>query len=132
MRFLHTMIRVNNLDDSLRFYCDVLGMELIRQRDYPSGKFTLAFVGFGDEAQNTVIELTYNWETHQYDLGNAFGHLALGVDDIYKTCDDLRRKGAKIVREPGPMKHGGTEIAFIEDPNGYKIELIDLSLRGQA
>jgi lactoylglutathione lyase len=89
-------------------------------------------VGFGDEAQNTVIELTYNWETHQYDLGNAFGHLALGVEDIYKTCDDLRRKGAKIVREPGPMKHGGTEIAFVEDPNGYKIELIDLNRRGQA
>lgn len=132
MRFLHTMIRVNNLDDSLRFYCDVLGMKLIRQRDYPSGKFTLALVGFGHEVQNTVIELTYNWETHQYDLGNAFGHLALGVEDIYKTCDDLRRKGAKIVREPGPMKHGGTEIAFIEDPNGYKIELIDLSRRGQA
>lgn len=130
MRFLHTMIRVNNLDDSLRFYCDVLGMKLIRRRDYPAGKFTLAFVGFGDEAQNTVVELTYNWETHQYDLGNAFGHLALGVEDIYKTCDDLRRKGAKIVREPGPMKHGGTEIAFIEDPNGYKIELIDLSRRG--
>jgi lactoylglutathione lyase len=107
-------------------------MKLIRQRDYPSGKFTLAFVGFGDEAQNTVIELTYNWETHQYDLGNAFGHLALGVEDIYKTCDDLRRKGAKIVREPGPMKHGGTEIAFVEDPNGYKIELIDLNRRGQA
>jgi lactoylglutathione lyase len=107
-------------------------MKLIRQRDYPSGKFTLAFVGFGDEAQNTVIELTYNWETHQYDLGNAFGHLALGVEDIYKICDDLRRKGAKIVREPGPMKHGGTEIAFVEDPNGYKIELIDLNRRGQA
>ena len=132
MRFLHTMIRVNNLDDSLRFYCDVLGMKLIRRRDYPAGKFTLAFVGFGDEAQNTVVELTYNWETHQYDLGNAFGHLALGVEDIYKTCDDLRRKGAKIVRERGPMKHGGTEIAFIEDPNGYKIELIDLSRSGQA
>lgn len=132
MRFLHTMIRVNNLDDSLRFYCDVLGMKLIRRRDYPAGKFTLAFVGFGDEAQNTVVELTYNWETHQYDLGNAFGHLALGVEDIYKTCDDLRRKGAKIVREHGPMKHGGTEIAFIEDPNGYKIELIDLSRSGQA
>jgi lactoylglutathione lyase len=107
-------------------------MKLIRQRDYPSGKFTLAFVGYGDEEQHTVIELTYNWETHQYDLGNAFGHLALGVQDIYKTCDELRKKGAKIVREPGPMKHGGTEIAFIEDPNGYKIELIDLSQRGQA
>ncbi|HUC97032.1 MAG TPA: lactoylglutathione lyase [Candidatus Polarisedimenticolaceae bacterium] len=132
MRFLHTMIRVTNLDESLRFYCDVLGMKLIRQRDYPSGKFTLAFVGYGDEAQNTVIELTYNWETHQYDLGNAFGHLALGVKDIYKTCDELRNKGAKIIREPGPMKHGGTEIAFIEDPDGYKIELINLSRRGQA
>ena len=132
MRFLHTMIRVTNLDESLRFYCDVLGMELIRQRDYPSGKFTLAFVGYGDEAQNTVIELTYNWETHQYDLGNAFGHLALGVEDIYKTCDGLRHKGAKIIREPGPMKHSGTEIAFIEDPDGYKIELINLTRRGQA
>jgi lactoylglutathione lyase len=105
-------------------------MKLIRKRDYPSGKFTLAFVGYGDESQNTVIELTYNWDTHQYDLGNAFGHLALGVEDIYQTCDELRRNGAKIVREPGPMKHGGTEIAFIEDPNGYKIELIDLSRRG--
>ena len=132
MRFLHTMIRVTNLDESLRFYCDVLGMKLIRQRDYPSGKFTLAFVGYGDEAQNTVIELTYNWETYQYDLGNAFGHLALGVKDIYKTCDELRNKGAKIVREPGPMKHGGTEIAFIEDPDGYKIELINLARHGQA
>ena len=107
-------------------------MKLIRQRDYPSGKFTLAFVGYGDESQNTVIELTYNWEAHAYDLGNAFGHLALGVENIYQTCDELRKKGAKIVREPGPMKHGGTEIAFIEDPNGYKIELIDLSRRGQA
>ena len=132
MRFLHTMIRVNNLDESLRFYCDVLGMKLIRQRDYPSGKFTLAFVGYSDEAQNTVIELTYNWETHQYDLGNAFGHLALGVKDIYKTCDELRNKGAKIIREPGPMKHGGTEIAFIEDPDDYKIELLNLTRRGQA
>jgi lactoylglutathione lyase len=129
MKFLHTMIRVNDLDQSIDFYCNVLGMKLIRKKDYPNGQFTLAFVGYGDESENTVIELTYNWDTHRYDLGNAFGHLALGVDDIYKTCDELRRKGAKIVREPGPMKHGGSEIAFIEDPNGYKIELIDMSRR---
>ena len=132
MKFLHTMIRVNDLDESLKFYCEVLGMKLIRKKDYPSGKFTLAFVGYGDESQNTVIELTYNWDTHQYERGNAFGHLAIGVEDIYLTCDELRTKGVKIVREPGPMKHGGTEIAFIEDPNGYKIELIDLSRRSQS
>ena len=129
MKFLHTMIRVDDLDESIRFYCDVLGMKLLRKKEYPSGRFTLAFVGYGDESEHTVVELTYNWDTRQYDLGTAFGHLALGVEDIYKTCDDLRRKGAKIVREPGPMKHGGTEIAFIEDPNGYKIELIDLTRR---
>ena len=129
MKFLHTMIRVNDLDQSIEFYCNVLGMKLIRKKDYPDGQFTLAFVGYGDESDNTVIELTYNWDTHRYDLGNAFGHLALGVDDIYKICDELRGKGAKIVREPGPMKHGGSEIAFIEDPNGYKIELIDMSRR---
>jgi lactoylglutathione lyase len=129
MKFLHTMIRVNDLDESLKFYCDVLGMQLLRKKDYPAGRFTLAFVGYGHESEHTVVELTYNWDTHQYDLGNAFGHLALGVEDLYKTCQDLRQKGAKIVREPGPMKHGGTEIAFIEDPNGYKIELIDLNRR---
>jgi lactoylglutathione lyase len=131
MKFLHTMIRVNNLDESLDFYCNVLGMKLLRKKEYPSGRFTLAFVGYGDESGSTVVELTYNWDTHQYEQGNAFGHLAIGVEDIYKTCDDLRGKGAKIVREPGPMKHGGTEIAFIEDPNGYKIELIDLTRRGR-
>ncbi len=108
MKFLHTMIRVNNLDESIKFYCDVLGMKLLRKSEYPSGKFTLAFVGYGDEGDNTVVELTYNWDTHLYDLGNAFGHLALGVDDIYKTCDELRARGAKIVREPGPMAHGST------------------------
>ena len=124
MRLLHTMIRVNDLDESLRFYCDVLGMRLLRKQDYPSGRFTLAFVGYGQEDQTTVIELTYNWDTHAYDLGTGFGHLAIGVPDIYGTCDGLRAKGAKIVREPGPMKHGGSEIAFIEDPNGYRIELI--------
>lgn len=132
MKILHTMIRVNDLDESIGFYCDVLGMKLLRKKDYPSGRFTLAFVGYGSESETAVIELTYNWDTHQYDLGNAFGHIALGVDDIYQTCENLRRKGAKIVREPGPMKHGSSEIAFIEDPNGYKIELIDLSKRSQS
>jgi len=124
MRILHTMIRVNDLDESLRFYRDVLGMQLLRKKEYPSGRFTLAFVGYGAESEQAVVELTYNWDTHQYDLGNAFGHIALGVEDIYKTCETLRSKDAKIVREPGPMKHGGSVIAFIEDPNGYKIELI--------
>ena len=124
MDLLHTMIRVNDLDESLRFYCDHLGMKLLRKQEYPGGRFTLAFVGYGDEASHSVIELTYNWDTHQYDLGNAFGHLAIGVPDIYKFCNQLRAKGVKVVREPGPMKHGATEIAFIEDPNGYRIELI--------
>ena len=125
MRMLHTMLRVGDLERSLRFYCEVLGMRLLRRKDYPDGRFTLAFVGYGDEAQHTVVELTHNWDTPQYDLGNAFGHLALGVDDIYGACADLRTKGAKIVREPGPMKHGSgnNAIAFLEDPNGYKIEL---------
>jgi lactoylglutathione lyase len=124
MRLLHTMIRVNDLDESLRFYCNHLGMKLLRRQEYPGGRFTLAFVGYGDEASDSVIELTYNWDTHQYELGNAFGHLAIDVPDIYKFCDQLRAKGVKVVREPGPMKHGATEIAFIEDPNGYRIELI--------
>jgi lactoylglutathione lyase len=101
-------------------------MQLLRKKDYPSGRFTLAFVGYGSEAEAAVVELTYNWDTHQYDVGNAFGHLAVGVSDIYATCETLRSKGAKIVREPGPMKHGSTEIAFVEDPNGYKIELIQM------
>jgi lactoylglutathione lyase len=126
MKLLHTMIRVNDLDESIRFYCDFLGMQLLRKKDYPSGRFTLAFVGYGSEAESAVVELTYNWDTHQYDVGNAFGHLAVGVSDIYATCETLRSKGAKIVREPGPMKHGSTEIAFVEDPNGYKIELIQM------
>ena len=126
MRLLHTMIRVNDLEESIRFYCDLLGMKLLRNKEYPSGRFTLAFVGYGHESENAVVELTYNWDTHQYDVGNGFGHLAVGVTDIYATCETLRAKGAKIVREPGPMKHGSTEIAFVEDPNGYKIELIQL------
>jgi lactoylglutathione lyase len=123
------MLRVNNLDESVNFYCDILGMKLLRKRDYPSGRFTLAFVGYEDESAAAVLELTYNWDTHQYDLGNAFGHVAIGVDDIYKRCAELRSRGAKVVREPGPMKHGTTVIAFVEDPNGYKIELIQMKDR---
>ena len=126
MRMLHTMIRVGDLERSLHFYCEVLGMRLLRRKDYPSGRFTLAFVGYGSEDAHTVIELTHNWDTAGYDLGTGFGHLALGVEDIYATCTDLRTRGARIVREPGPMKHGGSEIAFIEDPDGYRIELIQL------
>ncbi len=125
MRLLHTMIRVNDLGQTLKFYCDALGMKLLRRKDYPEGKFTLAFVGYGSEEDSSVVELTHNWDTKSYDQGNAFGHLAVSVDDIYKTCDELRRKGVKITREPGPMKFGGGPIAFIEDPNGYKIELIE-------
>ncbi len=124
IRLLHTMIRVNNLDDSLKFYCDALGMKLLRKHDYPNGRFTLAFVGYGDERDQAVVELTHNWDTSSYEIGTAFGHLAVGVDDIYATCEALKRRGVKVVREPGPMKFGGPEIAFIEDPNGYKIELI--------
>jgi lactoylglutathione lyase len=127
MRLLHTMIRVNDLDESLRFYCDRLGMKLLRKQDYASGRFTLAFVGYGEEATDSVIELTHNWDTHQYEIGTGFGHLAIGVADIYATCAELRAAGVKVVREPGPMKHGGSEIAFIEDPNGYRIELIQRS-----
>jgi len=126
MRMLHTMLRVGNLERSLHFYQDVLGMRLLRRKDYPGGRFTLAFVGYGDERDHTVIELTHNWDTGRYDLGTGFGHVALGVEDIYGTCDVLRAKGTKIVREPGPMQHGGSEIAFIEDPDGYRIELIEL------
>lgn len=118
------MLRVGNLDESLKFYCDVLGMTLLRKKDYPEGKFTLAFVGYGDEKTNSVIELTHNWGVEAYDLGEGFGHLALGVDDIYQTCDRITQLGGKVVRQPGPMKHGTTVIAFVEDPNGYKIELI--------
>ena len=124
MRILHTMLRVNDLDASLRFYTEVLGMKLLRKKDYESGRFTLAFVGFGDEESTAVLELTHNWDTKSYTLGDAFGHIALGTDDIYGTCERIRAVGGKVVREPGPMKHGTTVIAFVEDPNGYKIELI--------
>jgi len=124
MRLLHTMIRVTDLDASLHFYCDLLGMTLLRRKDYPAGRFTLAFVGYGSEKEQSVIELTYNWDTHQYDLGTGFGHLAIGVSDVYATCDELRRQGVTVVREPGPMRYGGADIAFVEDPSGYRIELI--------
>ncbi len=127
MRMLHTMLRVGNLEESIKFYCDVLGMKLLRQKDYPGGKFTLAFVGYGDEKDNTVIELTYNWGVQEYNLGDGYGHIALGVYDIYATCEKIRSLGGKVTREPGAMKHGTTVIAFVEDPNGYKIELIHLS-----
>ena len=125
-RMLHTMIRVLDLEKSIAFYCGHLGMNLIRKKDYESGRFTLAFVGYGDESDTTVLELTHNWDTEKYQLGDAFGHVAIGVDDIYGRCEELRARGAKIVREPGPMKHGSTEIAFVEDPDGYRIELIQL------
>jgi lactoylglutathione lyase len=132
MRLLHTMLRVGNLEESLKFYCEVLGMKLLRQKDYPGGEFTLAFVGYGDEVDHTVLELTYNWGTDHYNLGDAYGHIAIGVDDIYGTCDTIKSQGGKVVREPGPMKHGSTVIAFVEDPNGYKVELIQLETQKTA
>ena len=124
MRLLHTMLRVGDLDRSLAFYQEVLGMKLLRKSDYPEGKFTLAFVGYGDEIDHTVLELTHNWETSSYDLGNAYGHIAIEVEDAYAACDAARAKGGNVVREAGPMKHGTTVIAFVEDPDGYKIEFI--------
>lgn len=132
MRLLHTMLRVGNLEESLKFYCDILGMKLLRQKDYPGGKFTLAFVGYGDESDHSVLELTYNWGTDSYDLGDAYGHIAIGVDDIYGTCEAIKAQGGNVVREPGPMKHGTTVIAFVQDPTGYKIELIQLGTQGSA
>ena len=124
MRLLHTMLRVGDLDRSLAFYQEVLGMKLLRKSDYPEGKFTLAFVGYGDEIDHTVLELTHNWETSSYDLGNAYGHIAIEVEDAYAACDAARARGGNVVREAGPMKHGTTVIAFVEDPDGYKIEFI--------
>ncbi|MGG4606144.1 lactoylglutathione lyase [Paenalcaligenes sp. Me131] len=129
MRLLHTMLRVGNLEKSLAFYTDVLGMKLLRQKDYPDGKFTLAFVGYQDESEAAVLELTHNWDTDSYDLGNAYGHIAIEVDDAYATCATIKSKGGNVVREAGPMKHGNTVIAFVEDPDGYKIELIQKSGR---
>ena len=125
-RLLHTMIRVKDLDKSIDFYTRLLGMKVTRRKDYPTGEFTLAFVGYGDETDSTVIELTHNWgQQEPYELGTGFGHLAIGVPDIYKTCEALEAEGVSIPRPPGPMKHGGSVIAFIEDPDGYKIELIE-------
>lgn len=127
-RLLHTMLRVRDLDVSLRFYRDLLGMKVLRQHEYPDGKFTLAFVGYGGEDDHTVLELTYNWDQEKpYELGTGYGHVAIGVPDIYKACDELKENGVKITRPPGPMKHGTTVIAFIEDPDGYKVELIERS-----
>ncbi|MGD8483517.1 MAG: lactoylglutathione lyase [Thioalkalispiraceae bacterium] len=124
MRILHTMLRVGDLQRSIDFYTQVLGMKLLRQKDYPDGKFTLAFVGYGDEKDNTVIEMTYNWDTDSYELGNGFGHIALEVDDVYQATEDIRNRGGKIIRDAGPMNAGTTIIAFVEDPDGYQIELI--------
>lgn len=124
MRILHTMIRVNNLLESIDFYKNFFDMKLLRKQDYPEGKFSLAFIGYGDESSNAVIELTHNWESNQYNHGDAFGHIAIEVADAYKTCNEIKRKGGKVLRDAGPMMHGTTVIAFIEDPNGYKIELI--------
>ena len=124
MRMLHTMLRVGNLDKSLAFYQDVLGMKLLRKHEYPDGRFTLAFVGYGDESDHTVIELTHNWDTERYDLGNGYGHIALEVEDAYAACEAVKAKGGKVTREAGPMMHGTTVIAFVDDPDGYKIEFI--------
>jgi len=124
MRILHTMLRVGNLEKSLEFYTQVLGMKLLRRKDYPDGKFTLAFVGYQDEASGTVLELTHNWDTSEYNLGEGFGHIAIEVDNAYQVCENTKKLGGKVTREAGPMKHGTTVIAFVEDPDGYKIEFI--------
>jgi len=127
MRILHTMLRVGQLERSLAFYTEVLGMRLLRQKDYPEGRFTLAFVGYQDESEGAVLELTHNWDTDHYELGNGFGHIAIAVDDAAAACAAIRARGGKVVREAGPMKHGTTVIAFVEDPDGYRIELIQRS-----
>lgn len=124
MRLLHTMLRVTHLERSLAFYTDVLGMTLLRRKDFPEGRFTLAFVGYGPESEGACIELTHNWDTDSYTQGNAFGHIALAVDDVYDACEKIRAKGGVITREPGPMKHGTTILAFVKDPDGYQIELL--------
>lgn len=129
MRILHTMLRVGDLEKSLDFYINVLGMHLLRRKDYPEGKFTLAFVGFQPEEEGAVLELTHNWDTPSYDLGNGYGHIALEVEDAYEACAAIKARGGNVTREAGPMKHGQTVIAFVEDPDGYKIELIQRKSR---
>jgi lactoylglutathione lyase len=124
MRILHTMIRVANLDESLNFYTDVLGMRLLRRKDFPAGKFTLAFVGYGKESEEAALELTYNWEIDHYEMGNAYGHIAIEVDDVHEACEKIKARGGRVVREAGPMKESGTILAFVEDPDGYRIELL--------
>jgi lactoylglutathione lyase len=131
MRILHTMLRVGDLQRSLDFYTQVLNMKLLRRKDYPEGRFTLAFVGYGNEAETAVLELTHNWDTPSYQLGNGYGHVAIEVEDAYKACDEVVKRGGKVSRAAGPMKHGTTVIAFVEDPDGYKIEFIQKS-RAQA
>jgi lactoylglutathione lyase len=125
MRLLHTMLRVGDLERSKAFYTEVLGMKLLREMEVPAGRFTLAFVGYGKEKDSTVLELTHNWDTDHYDLGEGYGHIAIGVDDVYATCEEIRERGGTIVREPGPMKGGSTVLAFVEDPDGYKIEILE-------
>lgn len=125
MRVLHTMLRVGNLEKSLHFYTDIMGMKLLRKSDFPEWKFTLAFVGYGDESDTAVIELTHNWDTESYDLGNAYGHIAIGVEDVYKTCDEIKAAGGTVVREAGPMQGSDLVLAFVEDPDGYKVELLE-------
>ncbi len=124
MRILHTMLRVGNLEKSIQFYTEIFGMKLQRKKDYPEGKFSLAFIGYGDESSNSMIELTHNWETEHYQLGNGYGHIALQVDDVYAAVDNIKKQGGKILRKAGPMNAGNTIIAFVEDPDGYQIELL--------
>ena len=131
MRILHTMLRVGNLEKSIDFYSKVLGMRVLRRKDYPEGKFTLAFVGYQDESNATVLELTHNWDTEKYDLGAGFGHIAIEVDDAYMACEMVKKRGGRVTREAGPMKHGVTVIAFVEDPDGYKIEFIQKKMSGE-
>lgn len=126
MRLLHTMLRVGDLDRSIAFYTGLLGMQLLRRKDFPGGRFTLAFLGYGAESEQTVLELTHNWDTASYDLGTAYGHIAIGVDDVYAACERIKGGGGKVVREPGPMQHGSTVLAFVEDPDGYRIELLSI------
>ena len=131
MRLLHTMLRVGNLQKSIDFYTNILNMRLLRQKDYPDGKFTLAFLGYGDEEENTVLELTYNWDVDSYDLGTGFGHLAVAVDDVYEATEKARQQGVKILRDAGPMNAGTTIIAFLEDPDGYPVELLNERRRNE-